>query len=136
MITLKVMLLSVFSFVVIMTVLSINIRPSLAQSINSISYFQPEVTKIMISNLIVLKSASGVISVTGTVKNNSTETVDQIKVIVTLYNAEDNTKREIGRFISGPYTTYKPGSIEKFSFVINSMKYDYYTAKAQADIVK
>lgn len=83
-----------------------------------------------------MEGASGVISVTGTVQNNSTETVDQIKVSVTFYNSDDNAKREIGRFISGPYTTYKPDSIERFSFVINSMKYDYYTAKAQADIVK
>jgi hypothetical protein len=130
------MLFSAFSFIIIMTVLSMNVRPSLAQSINSVSNFQPDVTKILISNLIIDKLESGLISITGTVKNNSTETVDQIKVSVTFYNSESNTNREIDRFISGPYSTYKPGSIERFSFIINSIKYDYYTAKAQADVVK
>lgn len=119
-----------------MPVLSINIYSDIAQPANGISKSQPKVISIFISNLKVFKSKSGLISVTGTVQNNSTDNVDHIKVVVTFYNADNNIKKEIGKFISGPYAIYEPEAIQKFSFIIiNPFDYDHYTARAQGDII-
>lgn len=81
------MLFLVISLVTIMTVLLINTRPSLAHSTNSVSNSQPELVKILISNLTINKNPSGFIAMTGTVQNNSTEVIDHIIVNVTfIYN--------------------------------------------------
>ncbi|MDR4489498.1 MAG: hypothetical protein R2685_01165 [Candidatus Nitrosocosmicus sp.] len=127
-------LFSNFLFLMII-VFSINIYPSNAQSINTISDTYLDVV-ISIIDIKVIKSTSDLISVTGAVQNNSTENIDHININVTLYDSNDGTKTEISRFISGPFTIYQPGSIERFSFIINSGKYDSYAAEAYADIVK
>ena len=116
-------------------VFSANICPSIAQASSTLSNTNPDVV-ISISDIKVIKITSDLISVTGAVQNNSTESIDHIKITVTLYDSNDDTKTEISRFISGPFTIYQPGSIERFSFIINSGKYNSYAAEAYADTVK
>ncbi len=124
------------NFFLLMTlVFSANICPSIAQASSTLSNTNPDVV-ISISDIKVIKITSDLISVTGAVQNNSTESIDHIKITVTLYDSNDDTKTEISRFISGPFTIYQPGSIERFSFIINSGKYNSYAAEAYADTVK
>lgn len=96
---------------------------------------QPNVIVLSISNMSITDSATGLTSVTGIVLNNSTENVDNIKVDVTLYDANNITLRETSRFVTGPFTVYEPGSVERFSFLMSVEDFDYYTARAYAERV-
>jgi hypothetical protein len=83
----------------------------------------------------ITDSATGLTSVTGTVVNNSTENVMNIKVDVTLYDADNITIRETSRFVTGPFTVYDPGLVERFSFLMSTEDFDHYTARAYAERV-
>lgn len=78
-------------------------------------------------------SATGLTSVVGTVQNNSTEDVVNIKVNVTLYDSNSNPIRDTNRFVSGPFTVYESNSTERFSFLMSVEEFDNYIATAYAE---
>ena len=78
-------------------------------------------------------SATGLTSVVGTVQNNSTEDVVNIKVNVTLYDSNSNPIRDTNRFVSGPFTVYESNSTERFSFLMSVEEFDNYAATAYAE---
>lgn len=115
--------------------LSIFCSSSVGQISDVLTDSQPNVIVLSISNMSITDSATGLTSVTGIVLNNSTENVDNIKVDVTLYDADNITIRETSRFVTGPFTVYEPGSVERFSFLMSVEDFDYYTARAYAERV-
>lgn len=123
-------------FLLLITTFSNHLDTSFAQPSTSTIDSQPELIKISISNLIVNKSPSGFISVTGTLQNNSTEEIERIMVDVTFYDVNNNIEREISRYVSGPFTIYSPNSTERFSFIIGKVDYEHYEAKAFATRVR
>ncbi len=108
---------------------------SFAQPNDSLKSSQPSIIILSISDIALEDSATGLTSVTGTVLNNSTDKVDNIKVDVTLYDSDNKTIRETSRFVTGPFTVYEPGSVERFSFLMSIADFDHYTARAYADRV-
>lgn len=82
------------------------------------------------SELSVQNSTTGLTSVSGTVHNNSTEDVENLKVNVTLYDSDNQTIRDTTRFVSGPFTVYEPNSTERFSFLMGVEEFDHYEATA------
>lgn len=80
--------------------------------------------------MMVGDSATGLTSITGTIQNNSTENVENMKVNVRLYDSENKTLRDTTRFISGPFTVYEPSSTERFSFLMSVEGFDHYKAAA------
>ena len=115
--------------------LSIFSSLSMGQISDVLPNSQPNVILLSISNMSITDSATGLTSVTGTVLNNSTENVMNIKVDVTLYDADNTTIRETSRFVTGPFTVYEPGSVERFSFLMSIDDFDHYTARAYAERV-
>jgi hypothetical protein len=107
--------------------------PSMGQNSDVLTNSQSNVILLSISNISITKSATGLTSVTGTVLNNSTENVMTIKIDVTLYDANNITIKETSRFISGPFTGYEPGSVQRFSFLMSTEDFDHYTARAYAE---
>ena len=108
---------------------------SFAQLDDNLNSSQPSILIISISDMILEDSATGLTSVTGNVLNNSTENVMNIKVDVILYDADNITIRETSRFVTGPFTVYEPGSVERFSFLMSIEDFDHYTARAYAERV-
>lgn len=108
---------------------------SFAQLDDNLNSSQPSILILSISDMILEDSVTGLTSVTGTVLNNSTENVMNIKVDVTLYDADNITIRETSRFVTGPFTVYEPGSVERFSFLMSIDGFDHYTARAYAERV-
>ena len=86
-----------------------------------------------IQNITVEDSTTGLTSVAGTVQNNSTEEVVNIKVNVTLFNSNNETIRDTNRFVSGPFTVYESNATERFNFLMSTEDFDYYMATAYAE---
>lgn len=109
---------------------------SQAQPTGGISISQSNTINLDISNITLGDSPTGLISINGIVFNNSTESVENIKVDVTLYDANNNTIRDTSRFISSAFYTFEPGSTVNFNFLMSTGDFDYYTARAYADRVQ
>ena len=115
--------------------LSVFSSSSMGQISDVLTNSQPNVILLSISNMSITDSTTGLTSVTGTVLNNSTENVMNIKVDVTLYDADNTTIIETSRFVTGPFTVYEPGSVERFSFLMSVADFDHYDARAYAERV-
>jgi hypothetical protein len=108
---------------------------SMGQISDTLTNSQSNIILVSISNMSITDSATGLTSVTGNVLNNSTEDVMNIKVDVTLYDADNITIEETSRFVTGPFTVYEPGSMERFSFLMSVENFDHYAARAYAERV-
>lgn len=95
-----------------------------------VSDLKPTIIILNITKIAVEDSATGLTSITGTIQNNSTENVENLKVNVTLYDLENKTIRDTARFVSGPFTVYQPNSTERFSFLMSVEAFDHYRATA------
>ncbi|HJR49311.1 MAG TPA: FxLYD domain-containing protein [Nitrososphaeraceae archaeon] len=115
--------------------ISIFFSLSFAQSDDDPKSSQPSFIILSVSDITLEDSATGLTSVTGTVLNNSTEDVMNIKVDVALYDSDNITIRETSRFVTGPFTVYEPGSVERFSFLMSVADFDHYDARAYAERV-
>ena len=109
---------------------------SLAQLEDNLESSQPSIIYIALLNMTLTDSSTGLTSVTGTVINNSTENVENIKVNVVLYDSDNSEIRETSRFVTGPFTVYEPGSTERFSFLMSVEEFDHYNATAYAERVQ
>lgn len=85
------------------------------------------------SNIIVESSVTDLTSITGTIQNNSTENVANLRVNVTLYDANNNTIMDASRFVSSPFTVYEPNSTQSFSFLMSVEDFYNYVATAYAE---
>jgi hypothetical protein len=110
--------------------------PSQAQSTGGISISQSNTVNLAISNITLGDSPTGLISINGVVFNNSTESVDNIKVEITLYDANNNTIRDTSRFISSAFYIFEPGSTVNFDFLMSTGDFNYYTARAYGDRIQ
>jgi hypothetical protein len=115
--------------------LSISSSLSMGQIGDVLTNSQSDIIALSLSNMSLTDSATGLTSVTGTVLNNSTENVMNLKVDVTLYDADNITIRETSRFVTGPFTVYEAGSVERFSFLMSIEDFEYYTARAYGERV-
>ena len=96
---------------------------------------KPEIILLNITTIVLEGSTTGLTSITGTIENNSTENVENIKVNVTLYDSDNKTIRDTSRFVSGPFTVYEPNSKERFSFLMSVESFDHYRAAAYGELV-
>ncbi len=125
------------SFIISTTLLLLmSFYPSQAQSTSGISISQSNVINLAISNITLGESPTGLISVNGKVFNNSTESVENIQVDVTLHDANNNTIRDTSRFISSAFYVFEPGSTVNFNFLMSTGDFNYYTARAYADRIQ
>lgn len=129
----KILILFVMATTSIITISLIH--PSFSQGndlLNTtvVSNSKPDIIILNLTNMKVGDSATGLTSITGTIQNNSTENVENMKVNVTLYDSENKTIRDTSRFISGPFTVYEPNSSERFSFLMSVERFDHYGAIA------
>ncbi len=125
------------SFIISTTLLLLmSFYPTQAQPTGGISISQSNIINLAISNITVGGSPTGLISVNGIVFNNSTESVENIKLDVTLYDANNNTIRDTSRFISSAFYKFVPGSSVNFNFLMSTGDFDYYTARAYADRIQ
>lgn len=88
----------------------------------------PDKIILSVSNITVGESTTGLIGVNGIIINNTTESVQDVNVDVTLYDAKNDTIRETSRFVTAPFSSFGPGSTEGFSFLIIAENFDHYTA--------
>ena len=116
--------------------LLMSIYPSQAQSTGGISISQSNTVNLAISNITLGDSPTGLISINGVVFNNSTESVENIKVDITLYDANNNTIRDTSRFISSAFYIFEPGSTVNFDFLMSTGDFNYYTARAYAERIQ
>jgi hypothetical protein len=126
---------SIILLTITLTILSV-ISPfyyTVAQPTNSTLPLKSNQVNLAVSNITLGYSPTGLIAVNGIILNNSTDNVENIKVDVTLYDANNITISETTRFISSAFYTYEPGSSENFSFLMGTENFQYYTARAYGD---
>ena len=109
---------------------------SYAQLEDNLESSQPSIIDIALLNMTLTASSTGLTSVIGTVINNSTENVENIKVNVVLFDSDNSEIRETSRFVTGPFTVYEPGSTERFNFLMSVEEFDHYNATAYAERVQ
>ncbi len=122
---------------VVFPLLNLILSPSLTYSQEEDENIIPSPTNsdiiiLDIPNITVEESVTGLTSVDGMVQNNSTENVVDIKINVTLFDAENKTIRDTNRFVSAPFTVYEPTSTETFSFLMSVEEFENYAAIAYA----
>jgi hypothetical protein len=91
---------------------------------------------LKIDKISVGDSPTGLISVKGTVHNNSTENVINVKTKVELLNANNGLVAEAERFITPPSSTFKPGYERQFDFLVTARNVDHYNITAYGDRVQ
>lgn len=96
---------------------------------------KPNIVILDISDLVLENSSKGLISVSGSIQNNSTENVENLKVNVTLFDFEYKTIMDTSRYVSGPFTVYEPNSTDRFSFLMSVDSFDHFKATAFAERV-
>jgi hypothetical protein len=94
---------------------------------------EPDITNLAISNITLGASARGLISVNGIVLNNSTHDIQNLRIDVIIYDADNNAIRETSRFITSPFTIYEPASTINFDLLMSAGDFQNYTAYAYAD---
>ena len=105
--------------------------PSQAQVIDSDNRIN-----LAIPNITLGDSATELTSINGIILNNSTSDVENIKIDVVLYDANNNTIQDTSRFVTTPFTIVEPNSTETFGFLMLTEEYDRYSAKAYAERVE
>ena len=88
---------------------------------------------LKIDKISVGDSPTGLISVKGTVHNNSTENVINVKTKVELLNTSNGLVAEAERFITPPSSIFKPGYERQFDFLVTARSVDHYNITAYGD---
>ena len=88
---------------------------------------------LKIDEISVGDSPTGLISVKGTVYNNSTENIINVKIKVELLNANNGLVAEAERFITPPSSIFKPGYERQFDFLVTARNVDHYNITAYGD---
>lgn len=91
---------------------------------------------LKIDEISVGDSPTGLISVEGTVHNNSTENIINVKIKVELLNANNGLVAEAERFITPPSSIFKPGYERQFDFLVTARNVDHYNITAYGDKVQ
>jgi|SRR5918999_3377674 hypothetical protein len=89
---------------------------------------------LAIEELSVSKSPTGLVLVTGTVYNNSTTNVGDVKVNVELFDTNNILIRETSRFVTPPSSTLEPEEREQFNFLIITDRLDHHNVTAYGSI--
>jgi hypothetical protein len=97
-------------------------RQVLATSINN----NNSKVHIPIEGLSVSESATGLVLVTGTVHNNYTANVGDVKIRVELFDTNNTLVRQTERFVTPPSSTLEPEEREGFNFLMLAERFDHY----------
>ena len=98
--------------------------------INSLS---STIINLELREIEVGESPTGLISVKGTVINNSTFDVRDVKVLVELFDPKNTTVSEASRFVTPPSSTFKPGYEREFYFFVSANNVDHYKITAEGE---
>lgn len=98
--------------------------------INSLS---STIINLELQEIEVGESPTGLISVKGTVINNSTFDVRDVKVLVELFDPKNTTVSETSRFVTPPSSTFKPGYERDFYFFVSANNVDHYKITAEGE---
>ena len=79
------------------------------------------------------ESPTGLISVKGTVINNSTFDVRDVKVLAELFDPKNTTVSETSRFVTPPSSTFKPSYERDFYFFVSANNVDHYKITAEGE---
>ena len=98
--------------------------------INSLS---STIINLELREIEVGESPTGLISVKGTVINNSTFDVRDVKVLVELFDPKNTTVSEASRFVTPPSSSFKPGYERDFYFFVSANNVDHYKITAEGE---
>lgn len=96
----------------------------------AVSNSKPDIIILNIIEITEGNSITGLTAIAGSIQNNFTENVENMKVNVTLYDSENKTIRDTSRFVSGPFTVYEPNYSERFRFLMSVEGFDHYVSTA------
>ena len=101
--------------------------------INSLS---STIINLELQEIEVGESPTGLISVKGTVINNSTFDVRDVKVLVELFDPKNTTVSDTSRFVTPPSSTFKPGYERDFYFFVSANNVDHYKITAEGEKIR
>jgi len=120
--------LLVFIFLLDLTANQIN-----SQEQGMINSLSSTIINLELREIEVGESPTGLISVKGTVINNSTFDVRDVKVLVELFDPKNTTVSEASRFVTPPSSTFKPGYERDFYFFVSANNVDHYKITAEGE---
>ena len=125
----------VISSILLVTVFLVNLIVNQVNSqeqgmINSLS---STIINLELQEIEVGESPTGLISVKGTVINNSTFDVRDVKVLVELFDPKNTTVSDTSRFVTPPSSTFKPGYERDFYFFVSANNVDHYKITAEGE---
>ena len=128
----------VISSILLVTVFLVNLTVNQANSqeqgmINSLS---STIINLELQEIEVGESPTGLISVKGTVINNSTFDVRDVKVLVELFDPKNTTVSDTSRFVTPPSSTFKPGYERDFYFFVSANNVDHYKITAEGEKIR
>lgn len=110
-----------------------NFNISQSQLSGNLQSPQSNSVNLIIYNLTVGYSPTGLVSIKGTVSNNASEDVENLKVDAILYDSNNKTIIKTSRYISTAYYTFEPNSTENFDFLMSTGDFNHYVVRAYAD---
>ena len=121
--------------IVLVTIFLVNLIGNQVNSqeqgmINSLS---STIINLELREIEVGESPTGLISVKGTVINNSTFDVRDVKVLVELFDPKNTTVSEASRFVTPPSSSFKPGYERDFYFFVSANNVDHYKITAEGE---
>ena len=120
--------LLVFIFLLDLTANQIN-----SQEQGMINSLSSTIINLELREIEVGESPTGLISVKGTVINNSTFDVRDVKVLVELFDPKNTTVSEASRFVTPPSSSFKPGYERDFYFFVSANNVDHYKITAEGE---
>ena len=106
-----------------------------AQEQGRINTLSSTVLNLELREIEVGESPTGLIYVKGTALNNSTSDTRDVKVLVQLFDVNNNTVSETSRFITPASSTFKPGYERDFYFFVSANNVDHYIITVEGEKV-
>ncbi|MBA3749386.1 MAG: hypothetical protein H0X03_00530 [Nitrosopumilus sp.] len=107
-----------------------------SQNQGLLNSFNNSKINLQIDEISVGDSPTGLISVNGVVRNNSTENIENVKVEVKLFDSNNAIIIETERFITASSSIFKPGYESDFDFLMTARNVDHYNMTSYGDKVQ
>jgi len=127
--------LFVISFIVLGIIIGTNISiiVSFGQEQGKINTLSNTIINLELREIKVGESPTGLIYVKGTAINNSTFDTRDVRIIVELFDINNNTVSETSRYITPASSTFKPGYDRDFYFLVSANNVDHYIITAEGE---
>ncbi len=122
-----------FSVIVSIILFTVSVSFIDAQNQGELNVIPRERVNLTLTNISAGITDTGLIYVNGTVLNNSTYNVEDVKVDVKLFSKDDRLTNEESRFVTPPESVLRTGSSQDFRLTVIAENASYYNLSSYGD---